>query len=187
MRMAIVWRDLVLLMLLGLVAAVILLISWVNPVAKPVKSTPAGTMSFQIYWPDQRNIDVDMWVRAPGQRPVGYSNKGGPYLNLLRDDLGFLNDVTGRNFEFAYSRGIPDGVWVVNVHLFRFWKGEDMAPVPVHVLVTKNVDGEKVILEKKVVLQTEGEELTVWRFTMHDGKLVAGSVKDFPTPLRAAQ
>jgi len=31
---------------------------------------------------------VDLWVQAPGDVPVGYSNKSGGVLNLLRDDLG---------------------------------------------------------------------------------------------------
>jgi len=183
MRTGVVWRDLVLLMLLGMVAAIILLISWVNPVTVEQQNTPPGNMSVQAYWPDHRDIDVDLWVMAPGQRPVGYSNRAGRFVNLLRDDLGFTNDVTGRNFEFAYSRGIPNGRWIINVHLFA-WRGS-REPVPVHLLVAKNVDGEKVILEKFVKLTYKGEEHTVWRFDMRDGNLVSGSVTDIPTPLRA--
>jgi hypothetical protein len=49
---------------------------------------------------------VDLWVQAPGDIPVGYSNKGGLIMNLLRDDLG-TNDPTPLLYENQYSHGVP--------------------------------------------------------------------------------
>ena len=53
-------------------------------------------------WPDAVDADVDLWVQAPGDVPVGYSNKGGAIFNLLRDDLGTRADATGINYEISY-------------------------------------------------------------------------------------
>ena len=57
-------------------------------------------------WPDNWRTDVDLWVQAPGDVPVGYSNKGGVIMNLLRDDLG-TNDPTPLRYENQFSRGVP--------------------------------------------------------------------------------
>ena len=47
---------------------------------------------------------------APDDIPVGYSNKGGLFFNLLRDDLGIYKDNSPVNYEVSYSRGISKGV-----------------------------------------------------------------------------
>ena len=36
---------------------------------------------------DTVDVDIDLWVKAPDDIPVGYSNQGGLFFNLLRDDL----------------------------------------------------------------------------------------------------
>ena len=70
-------------------------------------------------WPDGVDADVDLWVQAPGDVPVGYSNKGGAIFNLLRDDLGQRADATGMNYEVSYARGMPAGEYTANLHLYR--------------------------------------------------------------------
>ena len=70
-------------------------------------------------WPPDMDSDVDLWVQAPGDMPVGYSNKGGAVFNLLRDDLGQQLDLSGLNYESSYSRGIVPGEYTVNLHLYR--------------------------------------------------------------------
>ena len=87
---------------------------------RPRRPQPPGNVMVEARWPDQLDTDVDLWVQAPGDVPVGYSNKGGAVFNLLRDDLG----RRGRdrlNYEVSYSRGMPAG----RVH------GQP-APVPQH-------------------------------------------------------
>ena len=66
--------------------------------------------------------------------PVGYSNKGGSIFNLLRDDLGKRSDITGMNYEVSYSRGIPDGEYTVNVHLYR--NKARITPIPITVVTS---------------------------------------------------
>jgi hypothetical protein len=70
-------------------------------------------------WPDAADTDVDLWVQGPGDVPVGYSNKGGRLFNLLRDDLGLQSDAAKINYESSFSRGIVEGEYVINVHLYK--------------------------------------------------------------------
>lgn len=181
----IVFRDVVTLALAGFVAIAIILLAHVNPPenAQDDAKQP-GTLAVQIRWPDDVNADVDLWVKAPGQAPVGYSRKSGKIFDLLRDDLGHLGDVLGLNYESAYSRGIPDGEWAVNIHMYRFEAAE--YPVVVKALVSARVGqgGVRNLFAKEVSLLRFGHEITVIRFSTQAGKLVAGSEHDLPVRLR---
>ena len=184
-----VFRDVIMLALAGFVAMVILLLPHLNPPGEQARADaePPGNVIVEIHWPDEIDSDVDLWVEAPGDIPVGYSNKGGVIFNLLRDDLGQRADATGLNYEVSYSRGIPPGEYTVNVHLYR-----NAARVfPVSVTVVASVkrspqDAARQLLASKVELAREGEELTVYRFQLSDqGGLVPGSVHSLQRNLRA--
>jgi len=184
---ATVFRDVIMLALAGFVMLVLLLLPHLNPRAKTDAAVRSpGNVIVEARWPDELNADVDLWVQAPGDVPVGYSNAGGAVFNLLRDDLGHTGDLTGLNYEFSYSRGVPPGEYAVNVHLYRTHVA---TPIPVTVVVsTKGGENESArqLLATRVELAREGEELTVVRFRLDDkGRLVSGSVHDLPKPLRS--
>ena len=183
-----VFRDVIFLALAGFIAIVLLLLPHLNPPAKAEQEAPSpGNVIVEIRWPDELNTDVDLWVEAPGDIPVGYSNKGGMVFNLLRDDLGLHADFSGLNYEVSYSRGTPAGDYTVNLHLYRDLSGD--LPVPVTVVVSVKPSPEqaaKQILATKVALKQEGQELTAFRFALDDsGRLVRGSVNDLPRTLRS--
>lgn len=183
-----VFRDVIFLALAGFVAVVLLLLPHLNPPATANEGTPApGNVIVELNWPSQIDADVDLWVEAPGDVPVGYSNKGGTIFNLLRDDLGKQADVTDINYEVSYSRGVPAGEYIVNVHLYRDMSGQLPLPATVVVSVKASSDvAAKRILSSKVMLTHQGQETTVFRFTLDDqGNLVPGSVYDLPKPLRS--
>lgn len=185
----VVFRDVILLALLGFVAVVILLLPHVNPPkSKAADMTTPGNVIVQIKWPDQIDADVDLWVLAPGDRPVGYSAPQGLIFDLLRDDLGHFHDVTSANYEIAYSRGIPAGEYVVNVHMYRDVDG--VWPVPVIAIVSVKNDPAKParqILVGKVNLVRENQEVTVFRFRLDDkGSLITSSVNQLFKELRNA-
>jgi len=114
-----VFRDVIMLALLGFVTIVVLLLPHLNPpTTGTAAADPPGNVVVEIRWPDAINADVDLWVQAPGDTPVGYSNMGGEVFNLLRDDLGHRDDRSNLNYEVAYSRGIPAGEYIVNLHLY---------------------------------------------------------------------
>jgi len=183
------FRDILTLVLGALLIIIVALLIHINPEADNTNAAEVkspGNVIVDIYWPDGSEADVDLWVQAPGDMPVGYSNKGGLIFNLLRDDLGQHGDATDRNQETAFSRAIPPGRYTVNVHLYR--DTDDEAPIPVEVMVSvKNDDRDSAdhILMSKVELRREGQELTVFNFKLdQDGNLVPGSVDSRPVNLR---
>jgi hypothetical protein len=184
-----VFRDVIMLALAGFVAMVILLLPHLNPPGEALDETtqPPGNVIVEVRWPDEIDADVDLWVEAPGDVPVGYSNKGGKTFNLLRDDLGKRADATGLNYEVSYSRGIPAGEYTVNVHLYRNASG--IFPIPVTVVTSVKrspKESARQLLASKVELAREGEEITVYRFELsEDGRLVPGSVHSLQRNLRA--
>ena len=185
----IVFRDLIMLTLSGFVTVAILLLPHIGE-SKAKAATellePPGNVIVEVRWPDQLDSDVDLWVQAPGDIPVGYSNKGGAIFNLLRDDLGRRADATEMNYEVSYSRGIPPGEYVVNVHLYRNAAG--VSPIPVTVVASvksSQTESARQLLSTKVALTREGQELTVFRFKLDAaGQLVPGSVGSLQRPLR---
>ena len=183
-----VFRDVIMVALLGFVAIVILLLPHLNPPRAGLAQTiPPGNVIVTIDWPDGWATDVDLWVRAPGERPVGYSNKNGDVFDLLRDDLGNSRDDTEQNRETAMSRGIPAGLRVVNLHLYQNTEGTLPVPVGLEVVVVTPAGKVKRILHGSATLTGPGQEITVWRFRLDaDGNLDPASVNNISTPLRAA-
>ena len=186
---ATVFRDVIMLALAGFVMLVLLLLPHLNPRAIPQDPTPRpGNVMVELRWPDELNVDVDLWVQAPGDVPVGYSNQGSAIFNLLRDDLGHINDATDLNYEFSYSRGVPAGEYTVNLHLYR--NLANVYPVPAVVAVSvknsPNLPAQQILLTK-LNLSHEDQELTALRFKLdEEGRLLSGSVHNLPRPLRAA-
>ena len=184
----IVFRDLIMLTLSGFVTVAVLLLPHVGESrAKAATETaqPPGNVMVEARWPDGVDADVDLWVQAPGDVPVGYSNKGGAIFNLLRDDLGQRADATGINYEVSYARGMPAGEYTANLHLYR---NEARVRVPVTIVAsvkTSVQDSTRQILATSVELSREGQELTVFRFRLDAaGALVPGSVTSLRKPLR---
>jgi hypothetical protein len=187
----IVFRDLIMLTLSGFVTVAVLLLPHIGESrAKAATETaqPPGNVMIEARWPDGMDADVDLWVQAPGDVPVGYSNKGGAIFNLLRDDLGRRADATGINYEISYARGMPAGEYTANLHLYR---NEAQARVPVTVVASVKASAQesaRQILATSVQLVREGQELTVFRFRLDAvGALVPGSVTSLQKPLREWQ
>ena len=186
----IVFRDIITLALCGFVSMVVMILPHLNPSAKAdsVESVSSpGNVIVEIRWPDGSDADVDLWVQAPGDVPVGYSNKGGAIFNLLRDDLGRVGDPTNQNYEISFSRGLPPGEYTANVHLYRNPTGN---PVDVTMAISSKANVQssaRPLLTTKVTLRREGEELTGFRFVLDEnGRLQAGSAHNLYKPLRSA-
>src|SRR6266436_4657897 len=96
---------------------------------------PPGNVIVEIFWDKAIDADVDLWVQAPGDVPVGYSNKAGMIFNLLRDDLGHSGDPVSMNYEISYGRGLWPGEYTVNAHLYRSADGHFPVPVTAKVQV----------------------------------------------------
>ena len=186
----IAFRDVTLIVLFGFISIVVLLLPHIKQ-AEEVEAgeKPPGNLTVMITWPANWDTDVDLWVLAPGDRPVGYSNRGGIVFDLLRDDRGNIFDEYALNYEYAFTRGVPEGEYVVNLHLFGNPQGAYPVPVTVEVSLSKEDPTRTVrtllIADRPILLQKTGDEITVFRFRMtKDGRIVPGSVNAIPLPLR---
>ena len=173
-----VFRDVILLALIGFVAMVILLLPHVHKAEEePQDHRAPGNVIVEIHWPPELPYDVDLWVRAPRDVPVGFYNQGSEFFNLLRDDLGDEADATGLNYEISYSRGIPAGEYIVNVHMYGLLPSGVTVPVKVVVSVRRQFDVARQILESTVNLVRRNQEETAFRFRLdEEGELVEESV-----------
>ena len=187
------FRDVLSLALLGFLAVIVLLLPHIAPEGvKNVSDAPApGNVVIEITWPDDMDADVDLWVQAPGDIAVGYSNKGGALFNLLRDDLGKTMDLSSINHESAYTRGLRGGEYIVNAHAYRI-DPKNPPPFTVEAVVsTKTVEDGVTrispILFTQAQIRYQGQELTLARFELTDqGDLVNGSVHNLFKALRSA-
>lgn len=177
------WNDLLLSLLACLLVAAFLIAA--KKPQEPTKETDrsAGNISVYVFWNDG-DIDVDTHLRSPDGEHVYFSHRAGSVWNLLRDDLGNTNDLTLRNFENAYARGLPPGEYAVNVHCYR---NNAKFPVTVEAELRIQIDlkaGSAVTYPARVTLDHIGDEATLWRFQIDDhGNLVPGSVHNQFTPL----
>ncbi|MCB0352840.1 MAG: hypothetical protein KDD64_04920 [Bdellovibrionales bacterium] len=144
-----------------------------------------GSVIVELSWPNDRNVDLDLWVQAPNEKPVGYSNRAGMVFNLLRDDRGDTNDLAKVNLENAYSRGTPAGEYCVNVHYFSSADGGSPTECVVTVAVKATAEGPAERLVTTTLTLTVGQEDTAFRFRLNqDGTLVPGSISHLYKPLR---
>ncbi len=180
-----VFRDVILLALIGFVAMVIMLLPHISPKKMETEDHKApGNVIVEMHWPSDIPHDVDLWVKAPKEAPVGFWNQGAKIFNLLRDDLGAEGDATDENYEVSYSRGIPPGEYVVNVHMYGRLKAGQTVPVKVVVSVKQPGVDTRQILQSTVQLVRHNQEETAFRFRLDSkAELVPGSVSTLRYPL----
>lgn len=135
-------------------------------------------------WPDGAYTDVDLWVRGPGDHPVGYSRHRGTYASLLRDDLGEMREDPAWRYELAAFSRFPDGEYVVNVHAYNDVGGRLPLDVRVDLWSRTPEEGYRHIWSGSARLTHLGQEVTVVRFRVSGGEPVPGSFNDVHTPLR---
>jgi hypothetical protein len=148
---------------------------------------PPGNVIVEMFWDKAVDADVDLWVQAPGDRPVGYSNKSGEVFNLVRDDLGKGGDPNSMNYEVSYGRGHRPGEYVVNAMLYR--SRDQMLPVTARINVSlQDQQGHvRQALQSNVELTFEGQETTVFRFRIDEkGAFIADSMNRIHKNLRSA-
>jgi len=173
-----IFRDVLMLALIGFVAMVIMLLPHLSKATKTaVVSHVAGDIVVEIRWPNNMAVDVDLWVQAPFDKPVGFFNQGAKFFNLLRDDRGTEGDATDINYEVSYSRGIPAGEYLVNVHMYGPLPIGTNVPVSVVVSIREPESMLKQILNSQVMLVRQNQEETAFSFRLNKkGNLIPDSV-----------
>ncbi len=190
------FRDVIFIMMIVFIILFLIAAMHINSPVELEKEEmiePPGNVIVNIFWEDGLNIDVDLWVLGPeDDRPVGYSNRAGGTFNLLRDDLGSINDITERNFENAYTRGLPKGEYIINVHMFANKEREKNWPVNVEVVVTvmetsQDKSSANEVAVAMIPLSRNGEELTAVRFKIDKNhKVIQESINQVQKKLRGS-
>jgi len=164
--------DFMTLMLLGFVMIVAII-----PIGEQKEESEdvalQGNVVVELFWDDNANTDCDIWLEAPEDNIVSFMNQAGRVFNLIRDDLGAGTDASGKNYEMAISRGIPDGWWQVNVHLYALRSSE--LPFPVRVVVSmKATDASSItqLFAANITFERDKQEKTVVSFLVKDKEVI---------------
>ena len=161
-----IFRDVVLLALITFAAMLIIVIPFLADPTETDDSevTSPGNLIAEIMWSPDLNDDIDLWLIGPGEPgPIGYSNKSGLIWNLLRDDLGGASDLTGMNYENAYSRGLAEGWYRFNVHWYNSHSKVTEIQVKMVISIKKTPEDSVRQLATRTVTLTKGaREVTVF-------------------------
>ena len=181
--MSIVFRDLLMLLALLMLTLVVLLIPLIEVRQETTQTEiekAAGDMIAEIIWDSDNPADIDLWVNAPDGENTGYSMPYGQIFNLVRDDLGRDVDFSGLNYEFSFSRGIPDGNYRFSI-VYYADNDQGNKPVDVRISIRHRQDRLMIVIYEAVLtLEYPGQEKGVLSFEMKDKKLVPGSMSFEP-------
>ena len=144
----------------------------------------------KVVWAGESDDDVDTYVSDPLSHLVFFKRLQDGLMNLDRDDTGSSNNMItlpdGRVVKSAYNeeqveiRGIIEGEYIVNVHMYR-----KATPTPTKVIVTlyKVAEGEDVQIHERVLtLAEQRQEATAFRFTLTRSGEVA-DINELPKSL----
>lgn len=180
--------DLLFILLIGFTLMLIAAVLHINPIADEGKIDPVTKIMITARWPDQSVTDIDIWVRGPDGKMVGYARKDGRYIVLDRDDLGRGNDiyyvngkkkVVAKNLETVSINALPDGEYVINLHNYSFQfsdpygsksEEDEEYPVPVELEIIQMTPFRVLYSTKRKL--TYREEITVVSFTVKDEKVL---------------
>ena len=176
------YRDLLTALLVVFIAMATLAL--VAVVQKPnPKVAIQGNLIFAMHWKASSNSDIDMWVKSPEDRPVGFMRLSGMNCNLLRDDLGHAHDPSSENEEMAVCRNAPAGAYAVNVMAYDVYDRHFPIDVTVESFYT-NGTGSSRLFQRDARLTYQGQEVTVAQFQLtKDGLVKAGTINDIPIVL----
>src|ERR1700738_4100161 len=141
-------------------------------------------------WAGESDDAVDTYVSDPLSHLVFFKRLQDGLMNLDRDDTGSSNNLItlpdGRVVKSAYNeeqveiRGIVEGEYLVNLHMYR-----KATPIPTKVIVTlyKVAEGEDIQIHERVLtLAQQGLEETAFRFTLTKSGEVA-DINELPKSL----
>jgi hypothetical protein len=180
---------------LVLVFAVLLKLSLLAINVESAESTQRRLKSsalflIKVVWPGESDDDVDTYVSDPLSHLVFFKRLQDGLMNLDRDDTGSSSNLItlpdGRVAKSAYNeeqveiRGLIEGEYIINVHLYR-----KSAPTPTKVIVTlyKVAEGEDMQIHERVLtLARQPQEVTAFRFTLTKSGEVA-DINELPKSL----
>ena len=150
-----------------------------------------------VEWDSESSDDVDSYMEDPNGNLVYFQRREDGLMHLDRDDLGKRNDAVvnkngekitfDENIENVSIRAILPGEYTFNVHMYS---KNDPDETEVSVKILKINPSLKTIASKKVILRNDGDEETVFRFTVtSEGGVtnISDLSKKFTSRLQAEQ
>ncbi len=178
-----IFRDVIFLALIAFVAMLMIVIPFLaDPTEQENEEIVSpGNLISEIIWDNDLNDDIDLWLIGPGEPgPIGYSNKSGVIWNLLRDDLGAASDLSGMNYESAYSRGLESGWYRFNVHWYNSHSKVTEINVKMVISIKKNpTDSVRQLVVRDVTLTRSQREVTVFYFYLNESYDIDKSTVSF--------
>ena len=165
--------DLLFNVLVGFVFLFVIAFLLINPIAKKSNIIVPAEYMVVLTWPDENADDLDIWMRDPNGKLIGYQKKDNGVMHLDRDDLGTANDkidIDGQsvtiklNREVVTLRGILPGEYNISIHYYRKHK-EDDVPVPVTVEVVK-INPYSVVYKQTQDFTAQGQGINYYKFTV---------------------
>ena len=165
--------DLLFNVLVGFVFLFVIAFLLINPIAKKSNIIVPAEYMVVLTWPDENDDDLDIWMRDPNGKLIGYQKKDNGVMHLDRDDLGTANDkidIDGQsvtiklNREVVTLRGILPGEYNISIHYYRKHK-EDDVPVPVTVEVVK-INPYSVVYKQTQDFTAQGQGINYYKFTV---------------------
>jgi hypothetical protein len=190
-----IFSDMLFSVVIILIIVVPLLMLLINPKAIPdanVKRDAHWIM--EMSWPVDSDCDVDMWVRDPQNRIVFFRQLTNGVMSIERDDQGVTTDTIvdskgkvitiPENLEIWTLRGLLDGEYVVNAHLFNCKEANNKIGYPANVPVTLKIirinPRYNILSIKTKTMDKVWQEITMSRFELRgDGTLLVDKGDDF--------
>lgn len=171
--------DLIFNTLLAFVLLFLLMFIMIKTEETKTKVDDKNEIVITLTWDDQLADDVDLWLKDPHGRLVGFTNKEIEGIALERDDMGSITDrvidskgnviIIKLNQEIMNIRHLNAGIYTINAHMFS---KRSEGPVDVKVKIIK-INPFKEFPEVKKVLPERGSEVTMVTFEIDgEGKIV---------------
>ncbi|TFG93987.1 hypothetical protein E4H12_16015 [Candidatus Thorarchaeota archaeon] len=182
--------DVKFILLMGIAFMFIIAFMLINP-PQAKKIDPKAEAMILLTWPDGNYDDVDMWLKLPSGKAVGYRSKDMEYVHLERDDLGITNDivysndvalVNRTNREVIMFRQMVDGHYILNLYFFKDKDASDNdvkraglelepAPIRCKVIIIQLNPKYVELATFLVTLNKEDDEKTVVQFDITNGHI----------------
>jgi hypothetical protein len=141
-------------------------------------------------WDKESEDDVDSYLQDPNGSICFFNRREGGLMHLDRDDRGKVNDQTpnaagddvvtfDENTETVSIRSIVAGEYVFNTHMYA--KRDVGVDTVVSIKLIKLNPKYRVVASQKITLSENGQEETVFRFTIdHNGDINASEISRLP-------
>ena len=163
--------DLLFNTLLCFAALFVLSFILINPSKKENNIKAKADFMITVTWNKDLDDDVDTYVEDPVGNLVAFMRREEGLMHLDRDDLGHRNDTINtpngpveykENREIVTLRGFVPGEYVVNVHMYM---KREKAPTEIMIVLEK-LNPYMIVMAKNVILTTNGQEDTAFRFVV---------------------